>query len=203
MLSEIVTALRVWADSAGGVGVFVVAFLDSSFLALPNATDGLVMYLSIQRPSLWWYYVTAAVAGTILGSLPLYLLGRRGGMTLVERRFSGPRAARALAWYVRGAFVAVMLPAFLPPPAPLKIFVVLAGATALRPWRLVLAIALGRGARHLVEALVALRYREQAVQLFERHGATVAMVVVAGVALLALAVFAWPARAQPEIRSAR
>lgn len=202
MLSHIVTALQAWADSAGGVGVFVVALLDSSVLALPNATDGLVMYLSIQRPNVWWYYVAAAVAGTVVGSLPLYFVGRRGGMTLVERRFSGPRASRALGWYVRGAFAAVMVPAFLPPPVPLKIFVVLSGATALGPWRLMLALVLGRGARHLAEALLAVTYREEAVSLFERHGATVALVVLAAASVTSLAAFLWPSRARPEVPSA-
>jgi hypothetical protein len=52
MFAEIVQPCA-WADSAGGLGVFVVAVLDSSVMALPNATDALVMYLTIQHPA-WW-----------------------------------------------------------------------------------------------------------------------------------------------------
>ena len=45
MFAEIVQAVRVWADSAGGLGVFVVAVLDSSVMALPNATDHGAVYV--------------------------------------------------------------------------------------------------------------------------------------------------------------
>jgi membrane protein YqaA with SNARE-associated domain len=194
MFAEIVQAVRVWADSAGGLGVFVVAVLDSSVMALPNATDALVMYLTIQHPAWWWYYAAMGAAGVVVGSWPLYLVARRGGQAFLGRRLSGPRASGAVAWYKRSAFAAIAGPAFVPPPMPLKIFVLLAGATAYAPWRLVTALVLGRGSRHAIEAGLAAAYRDEAVRAFERYGPTLAVGVLAVVTALAVGLYVWHAR---------
>ena len=58
---------------------------------------------------------------------------------------------------------------------PLKIFVLLAGATAYAPWRLVAALVVGRGSRHCLEAGLAAAYRDEAIRAFERYGATLAL----------------------------
>lgn len=189
MLAGIVETVRVWADGAGAAGVFVVAVLDSSVLALPNATDALIMYLTIQHPTLWWYYAAAATAGAIVGSWPLYVLAKRGGEAFLGRRLAGPRSAAAVSWYRRSAFSAIALPAFIPPPMPLKIFILLAGATALAPWRVVTALALGRGARHGVETLLAFWYREDAVRAVNAYGVTGALVLIAGIAAVSMTAY--------------
>jgi membrane protein YqaA with SNARE-associated domain len=185
MLSTFVAALRSWADGAGAIGVFVVSLVDSAGLSVPSATDALVIYLTVQHPARWWWYAAAAVAGAVLGSLPLYWIGRRGGQALLERRFGGQRTAAAVRWYRRSAFGAVLVPALLPPPLPFKIFAVLAGATGLPVWRFCTALALGRGARHLTEALMAAAYGERAIAMFENQGPSIVLVV--SIAALAVA----------------
>jgi len=191
MLAELVQAVRVWADGAGGLGVFAVAVLDSSVLALPNATDALIMYLTVQHPARWWYYAAMGIAGVVVGSWPLYVVARRGGEAFLGRRLNGPRASSALAFYRRSAFLAIAVPAFTPPPMPLKIFVLLAGATAFAPWRVVAALALGRGGRHAIEAGLAAAYRDEAVHAFEQYGPSLAIAVLVAVTLACMGVYAW------------
>lgn len=193
MWSDLGAALRAWADGAGAVGVFVVSLVDSVALPLPNATDALILYLTVQHPGRWWWYALAGVAGAVIGSLPLYWVGRRGGQALLDRRFGGRRAAVAVRWYRRSAFGAILVPAFLPPPLPFKIFAVLAGATALTVWRFVAALALGRGARHVPEAALAAAYGDEAIAAFEAHGTRIAAVVAATV-LVATVVVLWRRR---------
>lgn len=189
MVAELVQAVRAWADGAGGLGVFVIAVLDSSILALPSTTDGLIMYLTVQQPARWWYYAAMGVAGVVVGSWPLYVIARRGGQAFIGRRLSGPRGSRALAWYRRSAFAAIAGPAFLPPPMPLKPFVLLAGATSYAPWRVVTALVVGRGSRHLIEAALAAIYRDQAIALFERHGKALAVAGIAAMVGAALVLY--------------
>lgn len=198
MSGGIVEAVRAWADGAGATGVFIVAVLDSSVLALPNATDALIMYLTIQQPALWWYYAAVATAGAIVGSLPLYLLAKRGGEAFMARRMSGPRSASAVNWYRRSAFSAIAVPAFVPPPMPLKIFILLAGATALAPWRVVTALVLGRGTRHAVETGLAMWYRDEAVSAINRNGAAAALVVTALLALAVAVGYVWHRQRRPR-----
>lgn len=196
MLGEMVEALRVWADGAGATGVFVVAVLDSSLLALPNATDALIIYLTIQHPALWWYYAAVATAGAVVGSWPLYLLAKRGGDAFLERRLSGSRSVAAVDWYRRSAFAAIAVPAFVPPPMPLKIFILLAGATALAPWRVVTALTLGRGARHAGETFLAVWYGEDAVRALTDYGLSGTIVMTAAIAGVGLAVYLWQKRSR-------
>jgi membrane protein YqaA with SNARE-associated domain len=191
MLSEMARAVGQWADGAGGLGVFVLAVLDSSLLALPNATDALIMYLSIKDPSLWWYYATMGVAGVVIGSWPLYLVARRGGQAFLGRQLTRARSSGLLGLYQRSAFAALAGPAFLPAPFPLKIFVLLAGAAAYPVWRVMAALTLGRGARHLLEASLAAAYRDEAVQAFERWGPSLAVAMMALVSALCLGLLLW------------
>lgn len=193
MLKELGAALGAWADGAGAAGVFVVSLVDSLGLPLPNATDVLILYLTVQQPALWWWYALAGVSGSVLGSLPLYWIGRGGGQALLERRFGGQRTAAAVRWYRRSAFGAVLVPAFLPPPLPFKIFAVLAGATALPVWRFVLALTLGRSIRHGSEGILAAAYGAQTIAAFATYGARIAAVIAAA-ALLVAAIVWWQRR---------
>jgi membrane protein YqaA with SNARE-associated domain len=104
-------------------------------------------------------------AGVVVGSWPLYLVARRGGQAFLGRRLSG-RAPPAPSPGKRSAFAAIAGPAFVPPPMPLKIFVLLAGRQH-APWRLVTALVVGRGSRHAIEAGLAAAYRDDAVRAFD------------------------------------
>ena len=89
-----------WAEalalSLGGPGLFFVAFLDSSFLSLPEINDLLVILLVIRHKERMAYYALMATLGSITGCFVLYYLGRKGGDALLRKRFQGPRAERAL-----------------------------------------------------------------------------------------------------------
>jgi hypothetical protein len=89
----------------------------------------------------------------------------------------------------------------MPPPFPLKVFVLLAGVTSLPFWKVAAALSLGRGGRHLIEAWFARTYRDQAIVAFERYGATGVVVVSIVVTLAVAALVFWPTR-EPEPESA-
>ena len=71
------------------------------------------------------------VAGSMAGCLALHYLGRKGGEALVRKRFTGDKIERALAALQRYGVMAVLVPSLLPPPAPFKIFVLLAGVAGI------------------------------------------------------------------------
>ena len=91
----------------------------------------------------------AAIAGSMAGCLVLYYIGRKGGEALVRKRFTGDRIERAMAALRRYGVMAVLIPSLLPPPAPFKIFVLLAGVVGISVARFATAIAIGRGVRYL------------------------------------------------------
>ena len=77
------------------------------------------------------WYVAMTVAGSVAGCLALHYLGRKGGEALVRKRFTGEKVERAMAALQRHGVMAVLVPSLLPPPAPFKIFVLLAGVAGI------------------------------------------------------------------------
>lgn len=176
-------AIEQWAAEFGGLGLFVIAALDSSFLSFPQVNDLLVIYLSIRHPERMPYYAGMSTLGSLAGCLMLYAVARKGGEMFLRRRFNEARVDRVMALSQRFGLLAVVVPALLPPPTPFKLFVLIAGAAAVAPWRFALAILVGRGARYFGQGYLAVRYGERAIDMVQQHGARVALALAGAVAV--------------------
>ena len=182
-MSRIVSWLEAFTSSLGGPGLFLVAFLDSSFLSLPEINDVLVVLMVTRNEELMPYYAAMATLGSITGCLVLYGLGRKGGEAILQKRFSGPRVEKAMGLFRRFGVLAIIVPALLPPPAPFKVFVLLSGVTRM-PWpRFCGAVAVGRGVRYFGEGLLAVRYGDEAVELLRANGPQMSLVLAVVVLL--------------------
>jgi membrane protein YqaA with SNARE-associated domain len=177
-MRRIVSRIRVLALTLGAPGLFLVAFLDSSFLPLPGITDVLLVVMVTRHPAGMLLYVAATVAGSIAGCLVLHYLGRKGGEALVRKRFTGDKTERAIATLRRHGIIAVLVPCLLPPPAPFKIFVLLAGVIGISASRLAMAIAIGRGMRYLALGLLAVQYGERAMTYLRDNGTVVSLIAL-------------------------
>ena len=200
-MSRIVSWVQAFALSVGGPGLFFIAFLDSSFLSLPEINDILVIVMVIENTELMPYYATMATLGSVTGCLLLYVIGRRGGEALLQRRFGGPRLERAMELSRKYGVLAVAIPAILPPPAPFKVFVVLAGVSGVPLVQFVAAVAFGRGFRYFGEGWLAVRYGEAAVELLERNGRMVSVILAALVLVGGLTYFLWTSRRRTGVES--
>ncbi len=193
-MSSIVSWLQVFAASIGGPGLFIVAFLDSSFLSLPEINDLLVVTMVVQDKEGMIYYATMATLGSITGCFVLYILGRKGGDALVRRRFGGPRLEQAMALSQRFGVLAVAVPAILPPPAPFKVFVVLAGVARVPAWQFAIAVASGRGFRYFAEAALAVRYGDDAIAFIQTNGRVVSIALAVTMLAGGIAYVVWRRR---------
>ena len=163
--------------STGGVGLFLIALLDSSVLTFPVINDLLLIDLSIHYPSRMLYYAAMATLGSVGGCLLLYYIARKGGEAMF-RKSAGPRAERIQAWTKRNGFVSILATALLPPPTPFKIFVVAAGALEMPVQTFVLGLTIARGLRFFGEGYLAVKYGDQGTQYLLTH-----KLVVTGIAL--------------------
>jgi membrane protein YqaA with SNARE-associated domain len=188
-------AIQAWASELGGIGLFVIAALDSSFLSFPQVNDLLIIYLSTKYPERMPFYAGMTTAGSLVGCFLLYAVARKGGEVFLRKRFSAARVDRGMALYQRFGLLAVVVPSLLPPPTPFKIFVLMAGAAAVSPWRFGLAIVIGRGIRYFGQGYLAVLYGERAAAMIQEHGAVVG-VALAGLALLIGAAFYWRRRSR-------
>lgn len=147
----------------------VIAMLDCSFVSMPSVSDLLIVWQTIKSPELWWYYALMTTAGSVAGSMVVYFLGRKGGEAFLLKRFKAEHVARARGVVERYGFWAMVVVAFAPPPAPYKIFVLLAGLGGVGPAAFALAVTVGRGLRFLGEGWFAVVYGQEAARLIRDH----------------------------------
>ena len=195
-MARLVEWLQGVAETLGGPGLFLIAFLDSSFLSFPNVVDLLIIADVTRHESRWFYYALLSTLGSIAGSYVLYEFSRRGGDAFLRKRLQPRRLDRALAVFQRYGLLAVLVPAILPPPVPLKAFVLAAGVARVRPLEFLIAIALGRGIRYFGEALLALWYGDEAAQFLTAHAREASLVLAAAIVVIALVVIVRRRQAQ-------
>ena len=169
--------LQAVVASAGGPGLFLIAFLDSSVLTFPVINDLLLINLSIRFPARMPYYAAMATLGSVAGCLLLYYIARKGGEAMFHKQ-AGPRAQHIHAWIKRNGFVSILVTALLPPPTPFKIFVIAAGALEMPVRTFVLGLLVARGFRFFGEGFLAVRYGDEASQYLAAHKLEVAAIAV-------------------------
>ena len=187
-MQRLVSWVQGFALALGGPGLFLIAFLDSSFLSFPEVCDLLIVWLTIRHKERMLYYAFMCTLGSVAGCFALYTVGRRGGEAFLKKRFKAGHIERAMAVFRRHGLLAVIVPSLLPPPMPFKIFVLAAGVAKVRPVDFILAVSLGRGVRYFGEGFLALWYGERAIE-FMRQNARVAGLALAG--LIAIGALAW------------
>jgi len=177
-MGGIVARVQVLALALGAPGLFLVALLDSSILSLPEIADLLVVWMVVQHKQRLVLYATSATIGSVCGCLALYFIGRKGGDALVRRRFKSSTVDKGLAAFQRHGLMAVLIPSILPPPAPFKIFVLLAGVAQIDVKSFTLAVALGRGIRYFALGFLAIEYGDRALAYMHENGVTVSVIAV-------------------------
>lgn len=174
--------IEVFAMGLGGPGLFLLAFLDSSFLALPEVVDILMIWMVIEHPDRWLWYGAMATAGSVAGCHVLYTLARRGGDAFLRKRLHERHVTRGMALFHRYGVLALIVPSLTPPPVPFKPFILMAGVSAMPRVRFLSAITTGRAIRYIGEALLAVLYGRLALDYIHANSAKVTL--IAGAALV-------------------
>lgn len=187
-MEQFVAWLQPLAERFGGVGMAVVALLDSSFVSMPNVNDLLIIWQTIEHPTRWWYYALMTTAGSVVGSLAIYWIGRKSGEAFLLKRFRPEYIAHVRGLFQRYGMWVMLVMAIIPPPAPYKIFVLLAGAGGVSTGMFALAIAIGRGIRYGLEGWLANVYGDVAATFVKENLALVSAWLVGG-AIVAGAIF--------------
>ena len=137
-----------------------------------------------------YLYVIMAAAGSAVGGLIPFLLGRAGGELFLLRRIDRARYEAMMARFEKQEFLAMASPSAMPPPTPWKAFVFGAGVFEMNIWHFLLAVFTGRAVRFGAEAALTIKYGPEIVNvvgdLFKHH-LTITLVVLA--VLLGLLLF--------------
>ena len=168
--------------------MIVIGALDSSLLSLPEINDYLVVGRCFKDPKAAFYFPLFAATGSVLGCFLLYSIVRRGGQAVLRKRFNVENIKRVERAYERFGFLAIGVPAVLPPPLPFKIFVATAGALEYPRWKFLLTVMIARSLRYYVEGILAVYYGRR-VLLFIRDNGIVVVSIVATLVLIGLLIY--------------
>ena len=107
---------------------------------------------------------------------------------MLRKRFKVSQIKKVERAYERFGFLAIGIPAILPPPLPFKIFVATAGALEYPRWKFLTTVMIARSFRYYVEGILAVFYGRR-VLLFLKDNGLVIVSIVGSLALLALVIY--------------
>jgi membrane protein YqaA with SNARE-associated domain len=137
-------------------GICALAFIDSSTIPVP--IDALLIDYVAHDHRRFLLYCFMAALGSAVGSLLPYYLGRAGGELFLLKRINRRRYEQMRDRFERQEFLAIMVPAMMPPPMPVKLFEFAAGVFEMKPLWFFSAIMLGKFLRFLIWAIITITY---------------------------------------------
>jgi membrane protein YqaA with SNARE-associated domain len=173
LLHKFSTVLLAVLKPLGIWGVGALALIDSALIPIPVSMDGVVIgYVAANHHRFLAYSLIAAVASAI-GSLVPFYIGRAGGELFLLKRINRERYERIRDRFEHQEFLAIMIPAMLPPPTPLKLFEFAAGVFEMKTVPFLLAIFCGKFTQFLVCSLLTIWFGPTLIHslrhLFHQH----------------------------------
>jgi membrane protein YqaA with SNARE-associated domain len=168
-------------------GVGAAALLDSSTIPIPM--DAILAVYVWNDKGHFWLYCLLAAAGSAVGGLLPYGLGRAGGELFLLKHVNRIHYERIRARFERQEFLAMMIPSMLPPPTPWKACVFAAGVCEMRVAPFMLSVFCGRMVRWLILSLLVFKLGPGAVDLVAHHG--LALLAIVGILAVAGFSFWW------------
>ena len=193
-MKRLVNWIQGFALAWGGPGLFLIGYLDSSFLSFPEVNDLLIIWMVTRHKERLLYYSLMATLGSVLGCLTLYYIARKGGEAFLRKRFREHHVEGGLKLMQRYGLLVVIVPALLPPPAPFKIFILLAGVAAIPVWQFTAAVFVARFVRYGGEGLLAVFYGDQAATFLKAHAREAGLWLSGAALVLGLAWVLWTRR---------
>jgi membrane protein YqaA with SNARE-associated domain len=137
-------------------GIGGLAVIDSSTIPVP--IDALLIDYVANDHKRFLLYCLMAAFGSAVGSLLPYYLGRAGGELFLLKRINRQRYEQMRDRFEKQEFLAIMVPALMPPPMPVKLFEFAAGVFEMKPLWFFSAILVGKFVRFLIWAIITITY---------------------------------------------
>jgi len=140
----------------GAWGICGLSLVDSA--AIPMPIDAIVIDYVVHDHGKFLLYCFMAAFGSALGSLLPFYLGRAGGELFLLKRINRARYEQLRDKFERQEFLAIMIPAMMPPPMPVKLFEFAAGVFEMKTVSFFCAMMLGKFLRFLTWAIITIFY---------------------------------------------
>jgi membrane protein YqaA with SNARE-associated domain len=153
----------------GPLGILILSVLDSSGIPVAGVFDALLIVIAVERPSVAWLCAGLAVIGSTVGNTVLFYAARRGGRRFMHESVPDSRASKFQDWFRRYGLVTVFVPALVPIPMPLKLFVISAGVLGTTRTEFISVILIARFLRYFGEAWLGVRLGQGSSAFLKSH----------------------------------
>ena len=170
-------------------GAGALAFIDAA--AFPVPMDLILATYVWADKAHFYLYVIVSAAGSALGGLVFFLVGRAGGELFLMKRINRVRFEQLRDRFEKQEFLAMMIPSILPPPTPWKLFVIAAGVFEMKVSNFLLAVFIGRVIRNMITAILTIEYGPEIVHIAARLATRHRGVLVAGLVVILAALGYW------------
>lgn len=170
-------------------GAGCIAFIDAA--AFPVPLDLIIAGYVWADKKHFYVYVIIAAAGSALGGLVPFLLGRAGGELFLMKRIDRARFERLRDRFDKQEFLAMMIPSILPPPTPWKLFVFAAGVFEMKIGTFMLSVFVGRVLRDMITAILTIKYGPEIANISVRLATRHRVAMLAGLAVLLAGLGYW------------
>jgi undecaprenyl-diphosphatase len=164
-------------ESYGLTGLFVVAFIESSFFPVPPDVLMIGLVLTPNAPSAA-LVATVCTVGSVLGAALGWVIGAYGGYPLVHRMFGEEKVQRVESLYNRYGVYAVFIAAFTP--IPYKVFTIASGVFRFNIVAMMLASVVGRGMRFFLVAYLSQWFGREVLKRMDVAMVVLVLLMVAG-----------------------
>lgn len=156
LLHKLNVAMLAALKPLGVWGIGGLAIIDSTSIPMP--IDALLIDYVAHDHARFLLYCFMAALGSAIGSLLPYYLGRAGGELFLLKRINRERYEKLRDRFEKQEFLAIMVPAMMPPPMPVKLFEFAAGVFEMKPVWFFSAIFVGKFVRFLIWAIITITY---------------------------------------------
>jgi len=160
----------------GAWGLFILAFMESSFFPIPP--DVLLIVLTLAKPEYALFYALICTVGSVLGALLGYWIGRVGGQPLIKKLFKESTVEKVHNLFQKYEAWAIGIAGFTP--IPYKVFTILGGVFYINIPKFIIASVISRGLRFLIVALLVGWFGQSAIDFINNNFeiATILLVLI-------------------------
>lgn len=129
----------------------------------------MLILIAAKNPSVAWLCAGMAVVGSTVGSTILFSAARKGSGRFAKHPEPVSRAARFRNWFRRYGLVTVFIPALMPIPMPLKLFVISAGVLGTTFRQFITVLLAARILRYFGEAWLGVQLGMESASFLKTH----------------------------------
>ena len=177
-LNNLVKWTEITFQPLGWVGLFILAFMESSFFPIPP--DLLLIILVLAEPNNWWFFALVCTLGSVIGGMFGYLIGYVGEEALLKRFVSEEKIRKVHDMFNKYENWAIFIAGFTP--IPYKVFTIAAGVFYIKFWSFVLMSFISRGLRFFLVGAFVMYFGNGFIDYLDRFD--VLSLIIVGLALV-------------------